>query len=135
MNAAVVACVATLITLLAHIFVLSNSPLDPIVSPISELSRGAYAWVHAVGLIAFATAYLAFQPGARRWSAGLGRFNATCLLIWLLLVPLTLLVNPTWLGGYERIVGRTYLIWVFGLAAARIKRGRHLDTLVAMLHE
>ena len=54
----------------------------------------------------------ALQPGLSRISTKLGLFSAVCLGIWLWLVPLILLVNDSWLGAYERIVGTVYVVWM-----------------------
>jgi hypothetical protein len=40
-----------------------------------------------------------------------------CLGIWLWLVPVILLVDDSWLGAYERIVGIVYVIWIFGVSS------------------
>lgn len=66
-------------------------------------------------------AMAAFQSGLGRRSRHLATFNGACFIVWLLLIPLILLVNSTWLGAYERIVAITYVIWLFGLAAAAAK--------------
>jgi len=57
----------------------------------------------------------ALQPGLSRISRSLGLFSAGCLGVWLWLVPLILLVDETWLGAYERLVGAVYVTWVIGL--------------------
>ncbi len=57
----------------------------------------------------------ALQPGLARMSRGLGLFSAMCLGIWLLLMPLLLIVDASWLGAYERIVGSIYIIWMLGV--------------------
>ncbi|MDJ0917523.1 MAG: hypothetical protein QNJ05_07145 [Woeseiaceae bacterium] len=59
----------------------------------------------------------ALQPGLSRISPKLGLFSAICLGIWLWLVPLILLVNDSWLGAYERIVGTVYVVWMIGVSA------------------
>ena len=66
-------------------------------------------------------AMAAFQSGLGRRSRSLAMFNGGCFVVWLLLIPLILLVNSTWLGAYERLVAITYVIWLFGLAAAAAK--------------
>ena len=55
-------------------------------------------------------------PGLKRISLPLFGFNAIWLVAWLLLVPLTLLVDAHWLGGYERLVGIVYVLWFMGMA-------------------
>jgi len=69
------------------------------------------------------------QPGLGRLSVGLGRFNAVCLLVWLLLIPAILLIGVISMGSYERSVGLVYTIWVAGLCFAigdpRRRRGVH----------
>ena len=59
----------------------------------------------------------ALQPGLSRLSRPLGLFTAGCLGVWLWLVPLILLVNDSWLGAYERIVGTVYVTWIIGLGS------------------
>jgi len=58
----------------------------------------------------------ALQPGLARLSRWLGVFSALCLGVWLWLIPLILLVDETWVGAYERIVGGVYVVWMTGLA-------------------
>jgi hypothetical protein len=58
------------------------------------------------------------QPGLARLSPSLGRFNAACLLLWLLLIPAILLIGVISLGFYERGVGLVYTVWVAGLSYA-----------------
>ena len=57
-------------------------------------------------------AMAALQRGWARQSRRMGRVNAAILGVWLVLVPLILLVNETWLGAYERLVGITYVVWI-----------------------
>jgi hypothetical protein len=71
-------------------------------------------WVVA-SLVGFAMG--ALQPGLSRLSRQLGLFSAVCLGIWLWLVPVILLVDDSWLGAYERIVGTVYVIWIFGVSS------------------
>ena len=56
------------------------------------------------------------QPGLSRLSCSLGLFTAFCLGIWLWLIPVTLLVNDSWIGAYERIVGTVYVVWIMGIS-------------------
>lgn len=56
------------------------------------------------------------QPGLARLARGLGLFSTLCLGAWIWLVPVILLVNDSWLGAYERLVGSVYIIWVAGVA-------------------
>lgn len=63
----------------------------------------------------------ALQTGWSRISRRMSRLNATCLTVWLLLVPLILLVTDAWLGGYERLVGVTYVTWVGAQAIALLR--------------
>ncbi|MEL7537308.1 MAG: DUF998 domain-containing protein [Pseudomonadota bacterium] len=63
----------------------------------------------------------ALQPGLSRRSRPLGMFSAICLGIWLWLIPLTLLVNDSWIGAYERLVGTVYVIWITGVALALLR--------------
>lgn len=58
------------------------------------------------------------QPGLSRLSLGVGLFGVVCLGIWLLLIPLNLLVTPAWLGGYERLVGGVYVLWMIGVSTS-----------------
>ncbi len=58
------------------------------------------------------------QPGLWRIQPGLGRFNAVCLCIWLLLIPAVLLIGTISLGVYERTVGAIYVVWVAGVSYA-----------------
>lgn len=63
----------------------------------------------------------ALQPGLARLSRGLGLFSALCLGVWLLLIPLILLVNDSWIGAYERLVGAVYVTWVAGISFGLLK--------------
>ncbi len=63
----------------------------------------------------------ALQPGLSRLARGLGLFCAICLGVWLWLMPLILLVNDSWLGAYERIVGTVYVTWMTGIALGLIR--------------
>jgi hypothetical protein len=72
-------------------------------------------WVVA-SLVGVAMALL--QPGLAGLSSGSGRFNAACLLVWLLLIPAILLIGVISLGSYERGVGLVYTVWVVGLCYA-----------------
>lgn len=65
----------------------------------------------------------ALQPGLSRLSRSLGLFSAVCLGIWLWLVPVILLVDQSWLGAYERIVGTVYVTWIAGVAFLVLKLG------------
>ena len=56
------------------------------------------------------------MPGLKYLSTQAWRFNAVCLVIWLALVPLILLLNASWFGAYERIVGAVLVCWVGGIA-------------------
>ena len=64
----------------------------------------------------------ALQPGFNRLSRGLGIFNGVCLGMWLMLVPLILFVDETWLGAYERLVGSVYVAWVVGVTYALLRQ-------------
>ncbi|MEN1727666.1 MAG: hypothetical protein AAGJ52_04425 [Pseudomonadota bacterium] len=72
-------------------------------------------WVVA-SLVGFAMGCL--QLGFNRLSSGLARFNAVCLVLWLLLIPAILLIGVISLGTYERSVGLVYVVWVAGLGVA-----------------
>jgi hypothetical protein len=63
----------------------------------------------------------ALQPGLSRLSRQLGLFSAICLGIWLWLIPLILLVNDSWIGAYERLVGFVYVTWMLGLTLGLIR--------------
>lgn len=153
------------------------SGIDPIVTPVRDLSQQEFGSIQTLGLVLFGSAHLAlavategldygrlwpygrsllaasglvlfwvaftfltgdpsttdhndplwlvatligvamgtFQPGLARLSPGLGLFCALCLGVWMLLIPLVLLVNESWLGAYERLVGAVYLVWVAGV--------------------
>lgn len=56
------------------------------------------------------------QPGLSRLSRRLGLFSAVCLGLWLWLIPVILLVDDTWLGAYERLVGVVYVTWMAGVS-------------------
>ncbi|MEM6513115.1 MAG: DUF998 domain-containing protein [Pseudomonadota bacterium] len=58
----------------------------------------------------------ALQPGLSRLSRSLGLFSAFCFGIWLWLIPTVLLVNDSWIGAYERIVGTVYVVWILGIS-------------------
>ncbi|MEM1263926.1 MAG: hypothetical protein AAGH76_16125 [Pseudomonadota bacterium] len=60
----------------------------------------------------------AMQPGLSRLSLGVGLFGVVCLGTWLVLIPVNLLVTPGWLGGYERLVGGVYVIWMVGVSTS-----------------
>ena len=131
-----VALCATFVTLAAHLLVLWKSGQDPIATPISQLSRGDFGTVRPLvlgapgandplSLVASAVgvAMGALHPGLRQAARWLAVANALCLAVWLLLIPLILLVDASWLGGYERLVGSTYLVWV-GVLALGLRRAR-----------
>ena len=63
----------------------------------------------------------ALQPGLSRLSRQLGLFSAICLGVWLWLIPLILLVDDSWIGAYERIVGFVYVTWMVGLTLGLIR--------------
>ena len=63
----------------------------------------------------------ALQPGLSRLSSELGVFSAICLGVWLWLIPLFLLVNDSWIGAYERIVGFVYVTWMVGVTLALLR--------------
>ncbi|MEN7342593.1 MAG: hypothetical protein AAAFM81_06590 [Pseudomonadota bacterium] len=49
---------ATLLTPIAHVIVLWSENLDAVTSPIIDLSRGPFAWIHSTGLLWFGLAHL-----------------------------------------------------------------------------
>ena len=64
----------------------------------------------------------ALQPGLARLSPrGLGLFSVICLGVWVWLIPVILLVNDSWLGAYERIVGAVYLTWMLGVSLGLLR--------------
>lgn len=69
----------------------------------------------------------ALQPGLSRLSPRLGLFSTICLGIWLWLVPVILLVNDSWLGAYERLVGTVYIIWMVGVTLGVIMIANRRD--------
>lgn len=58
----------------------------------------------------------ALQPGWSRRTRVMAWFNGLCLTVWLALVLALLLVDDSWLGAYERLVGGCYVLWVLGLS-------------------
>jgi hypothetical protein len=66
----------------------------------------------------------AVQPGLARQTKVLSAFTLVVLGIWLWLVPTTLLLDASWLGLYERIVGLTYVVWVAGVSYGLLRVGR-----------
>ena len=46
-----------------------------------------------------------------------------CLLLWSLLAPLFLAVDPDWIGAYQRSVGLVLLLWTAALAVLRGRAG------------
>ena len=53
----------------------------------------------------------ALQVGLKRLNAALAHANLVILLFWLGLIPVIPLIEPGWLGAYERCVGALMLIW------------------------
>ncbi|MEM1434739.1 MAG: DUF998 domain-containing protein [Pseudomonadota bacterium] len=92
----------------------------------AESLRGPAAndplWIVAT-LIGFAMG--ALQPGLSRQARTLGWFNLACVVIWLLLIPTILLVDDSWIGAYERIVGSVYVVWIVGVALGLVGRAPH----------
>lgn len=176
-----IALAGSLLTLVLHIVVLIANGDNPVVTPISQLSRGQWGELHTLGLGLFGLAHIALavslgnldrgkfwpfargllvaagvglfyvayyfatstngalygtsandplwivasviglamgalQPGLSRQSRPLSLFSAICLGLWIWLMPLTLLVNDSWLGAYERLVGGLYVLWMVGIA-------------------
>ena len=66
----------------------------------------------------------ALQPGLSRLSRQLGLFSAICLGVWLWLIPLILLVDDSWIGAYERLVGFVYVTWMVGLTYGLMRQVR-----------
>lgn len=58
----------------------------------------------------------AVQPGLARQAKVLSAFTLVVLGIFLWLIPTTLLLDASWLGLYERIVGLTYVVWLAGVS-------------------
>ena len=61
-------------------------------------------------------AMAALLPGLRDRGLALARLNLLVLLVWIGLVPVIPLVEPSWLGAYERVVGSLLLFWTFLLS-------------------
>jgi len=95
----------------------ATAPATVLVGPNANDPLGVLA--SAIGL-----AMGALLPGLRRLNPRLWGFNAVCLALWLAYIPLILLVNDSWLGGYERLVGATYVLWVVGLASGLVNLER-----------
>lgn len=55
-------------------------------------------------------------PGLWRTQRGAAWFDGACFAFWMVLTALVLLVDPAWVGAYERLVGATYVVWVAGMA-------------------
>jgi len=67
-------------------------------------------------------------PGLLRHRLRAGYWNLACLALWIALVPAFLVVEPSWLGGYERLVGSLFVAWAAGLAVLlgfAVPRPRH----------
>lgn len=122
-----------LLTLLAHVTVLMNAGLDAGATPISQLSRGPLAWLHSLGLIALAAAWLCLVAvlwhRARGWLWRLG-----CILI-LASVPVLLFIawyfasaGDTQLFGPHAKDTLSVLASTLGIAMGALHRGlRSLD--------
>lgn len=80
------------------------------------------------------TAMGVLQPGLARQYRGLGLFSIVCLGLWLWLIPLLLLVNESWLGAYERLVGIVYLTWMIGVTLGMLKSRQQTDGLSGVIH-
>ncbi len=65
-------------------------------------------------------------PGLKRLNIALWGFNAAWLMIWFALIPVGMLAGDSWLGGYERMVGLVYVLWiiVMGVSLSLIGRPR-----------
>jgi len=172
----------------AHVAVLIANGQDPVPTPVSALSRGAFAWLQTGALVLFGAAHVALavalggldrgrlwpwargllvaaglgnvylawyfvtaseatlygpgaddplwviatltgiamgaaQPGLARQAKGLSAFTLVTLGAWLWLVPTILLVNDSWLGLYERIVGVVYVTWLGGVSYGLLRAG------------
>ncbi len=66
----------------------------------------------------------AVQPGLARQAKVLSAFTLVTLGVWLWLIPTILLVNESWLGLYERIVGLVYVVWLAGVSWGLLRVGR-----------
>ena len=55
-------------------------------------------------------------PGLLKRHRPAGLWNLVCLVAWLALVPPALIVDGTWIGAYERLVGAVFVAWTAGLA-------------------
>lgn len=67
----------------------------------------------------------ALGPGLARLSRQLGLMSGICLGLWLWLVPLILLVDNSWIGAYERLVGTVYVAWTTGLSLGLLRLGHN----------
>ncbi len=72
----------------------------------------------------------ALGPGLARLSRQVGLMSGICLGLWLWLIPLILLVDDSWVGAYERLVGTVYVAWTAGLSFGllRLQDGERADT-------
>ncbi|MFK8031930.1 MAG: DUF998 domain-containing protein [Gammaproteobacteria bacterium] len=180
----------TVLTLLIHMCVLFMTGIDPISTPVSELSQSRWGGLHTLGLSLFGLAHIALamglvgldhgrlwpfargllvaagiglvglavyfytasdallnsatpdaplwvvasltgtamgalQPGLARHARRVGIFSTICLGIWVWMVPVFLLVNDSWIGAYQRILGAIYIVWmaVISLGLLRHSRG------------
>ena len=65
-------------------------------------------------LVGFAMGLL--LPGLWRTHRRAAWFGGACFAAWMALTALVLLVDPSWIGAYERAVGAVYVTWVAGMA-------------------
>ena len=83
----------------------------------AEVQRGLFA-VDSLALLASGTGLIMSfaAPGLFRRRRQAGLWNIACLALWIALMPLALLVDESWLGAYERLVGTVFVAWMVGLA-------------------
>ena len=62
-------------------------------------------------------------PGLWRTDRPAAVFDGVCFGVWLALTALVLLVDRSWIGAYERLVGSTYVLWVAGMAVFAARAG------------
>ncbi|MDJ0654426.1 MAG: DUF998 domain-containing protein [Xanthomonadales bacterium] len=93
-----------------------SAPAESLVGPHANDPLSVLASVIGVSMAAL-------QRGLWRSSRPAGLFNLVCLIAWLLLIPLILLLEESWIGAYERLVGTIYLVWMGGLSLALPRLG------------
>lgn len=64
------ALISSVVTFPIHLYILMASGLNPVSSPISDLSRGAWAALHTLSLASFGMAHVALAVGIRDMDTG-----------------------------------------------------------------